>query len=184
MDADATISIHAPREGGDGALFFHLSTSSGFQSTPPARGATFTGFDFVRRRSNFNPRPPRGGRRHGRYPMEYGFFISIHAPREGGDCKFFNVPYVSRDFNPRPPRGGRLVKIEPEKRIVGFQSTPPARGATVSLQQVVYCAEFQSTPPARGATRGDHPEVVDTIFQSTPPARGATLGRTASRKPL
>ena len=56
------ISIHAPREGGDGLgnLFFGIITL--FQSTPPARGATLTqlpGFSRVD--------------------------ISIHAPREGGD---------------------------------------------------------------------------------------------------
>ena len=58
-----------------------------FQSTPPARGATPRRWRSCSRRSNFNPRPPRGGRRqqaghgHDQHP------ISIHAPREGGDSK-------------------------------------------------------------------------------------------------
>ena len=38
-------------------------------------------------------------------------YISIHAPREGGDI--FNKPFliVKRHFNPRPPRGGRRTKV-------------------------------------------------------------------------
>ena len=35
-----TISIHAPREGGDLPTFRHPDNSFIFQSTPPARGAT------------------------------------------------------------------------------------------------------------------------------------------------
>ena len=80
--------------------------------------------------TDFNPRPPRGGRRglsatNLRYasilsppPRAGGRFqyfkrscvktdISIHAPREGGDsvsCRTCSMPW---DFNPRPPRGGR-----------------------------------------------------------------------------
>ena len=35
------ISIHAPREGGDASRRAATSTTIVFQSTPPARGATF-----------------------------------------------------------------------------------------------------------------------------------------------
>ena len=58
------ISIHAPREGGDGA--------NGGRSK-------WTLY--------FNPRPPRGGRR---LPLDRRHLlrhISIHAPREGGDFR-------------------------------------------------------------------------------------------------
>ena len=60
-----------------------------------------------------------------------GFFISIHAPREGCDSRC-----------PQP----ELPKTQ-------FQSTHPARGATrISTHCCVTCT-FQSTHPARGATR-------------------------------
>ena len=36
------ISIHAPREGGDSAGYFLDRWKLVFQSTPPARGATYT----------------------------------------------------------------------------------------------------------------------------------------------
>ena len=56
------ISIHAPREGGDTteAKIFHAAPL--FQSTPPARGATFLWLCACCVAAYFNPRPPRGGR--------------------------------------------------------------------------------------------------------------------------
>ena len=35
--------------------------------------------------TDFNPRPPRGGRRRGYQVKIRTLWISIHAPREGGD---------------------------------------------------------------------------------------------------
>ena len=51
-----------------------------FQSTPPVRGATIQ--DVLARQS---------------------LYISIHAPREGGDAPFSFTPLMSFNFNPRPP---------------------------------------------------------------------------------
>ena len=59
---DGSISIHAPREGGDAYLLM---------SIPPNK--------------HFNPRPPRGGRLLYLDDCVEGREISIHAPREGGD---------------------------------------------------------------------------------------------------
>ena len=109
------ISIHAPREGSD----LRLS-----RAKPKAR--------------NFNPRSPRGERRHGRdhHGQKSGFqstlpargathqqhgrvgshSISIHAPREGSDS----------------PRLGQCR----ESNI--FQSTLPARGATKEKSESDY----------------------------------------------
>ena len=78
------ISIHAPREGGDYQNHPHQANDNIFQSTPPARGATGCRKHNTRYRTNFNPRPPRGGRR---LPKK-------HLQK-------------MMDFNPRPPRGGR-----------------------------------------------------------------------------
>ena len=126
------ISIHAPREGGDRG---------------PAEGQPD--------RRDFNPRPPRGGRRdansvgaaanefqstppaRGATPyMQSGQFaknISIHAPREGGDARRVLEEPPSIYFNPRPPRGGRLLICNLGNLPKIFQSTPPARGATFWL---------------------------------------------------
>ena len=41
-------------------------------------------------------------------PFEMDSTISIHAPREGGDCWDRRISSAMKHFNPRPPRGGRL----------------------------------------------------------------------------
>ena len=63
VDLLADISIHAPREGGDPLSPSGSWTNCGFQSTPPARGATAAGMTPTQIQA-----------------------ISIHAPREGGDA--------------------------------------------------------------------------------------------------
>ena len=76
------ISIHAPREGGDAAESTAKKLGLIFQSTPPARGATW-----VDRRwkdaIEFQSTPPaRGATGRGTTFTAYAV-ISIHAPREG-----------------------------------------------------------------------------------------------------
>ena len=79
-----TISIHAPREGGD-------------SSANRCRSCWI----------HFNPRPPRGGRRCRGARVSVCWQISIHAPREGGDGDNIADMRSKVNFNPRPPRGGR-----------------------------------------------------------------------------
>ena len=100
--------------------------------------------------TDFNPRPPRGGRRglsatNIRYtaisihaPREGGDFymaalltslgISIHAPREGGDRKDEGEKVVNVNFNPRPPRGGRLQDVHAVRSLKNFNPRPPRGG--------------------------------------------------------
>ena len=148
------ISIHALREEGDMFLdeFDHIIKE--FQSTPSARRATRRLRRQCARRSisihalreegdsaahlmgwsaeNFNPRPPRGGRR------------AVPAWSEPCYQKFQSTPSARRatfraslgwahlaDFNPRPPRGERQPsRMQPTASEI-FQSTPSARRATV-----------------------------------------------------
>ena len=135
QNRDPVISIHAPREGGDQGYHLQICTNT-----------------------DFNPRPPRGGRLRGARPKLIRRVISIHAPHEGGDKigidgeKEFRqfqstpptrgatpscgtTPPTRRDFNPRPPRGGRHGAGCPDGASQPFQSTPPARGATAKLHR-------------------------------------------------
>ena len=82
-----TISIHAPREGGDCIITVSVCVTTPFQSTPPARGATTRQQRGKIPNAYFNPRPPRGGRRKQSIIFNGISFISIHAPREGGDSR-------------------------------------------------------------------------------------------------
>ena len=106
---DRGISIHAPREGGDcGIASTIVVMISDFNPRPPRGGRPKAGTSPARRAYDFNPRPPRGGR------------LLPEKPHRQG------LPH----FNPRPPRGGRLSASRTASRHSAFQSTPPARGAT------------------------------------------------------
>ena len=99
------ISIHALREEGD------LLTD-----------------DLRRGRSNFYPRPPRGGRLKGH----------LSSP---DTCYFY----------PRPPRGGRLTQVASGWRASKFLSTPSARRATgCDLRSVCNQRYFYPRPPRGG----------------------------------
>ena len=151
------ISIHALREEGDQVFVTQL-----------ARGR------------DFNPRPPRGGRRPVRLPDAGPDQISIHALREEGD--FFIPSLVSgrQNFNPRPPRGGRLPAQGAVTVIILFQSTPSARRATYMALKANGGDQFQSTPSARRATYFLDADFFKFLFQSTPSARRATGWRAFS----
>ena len=124
-----TVSIHAPRAGGDG--FMITTDNTGLVSIhAPRAGGDALGDARCRNVGSFNPRPPRGGRllggaglgapapfqstppargATGHLPDEwYSLYVSIHAPRAGGDVYPVLMPCTPLRFNPRPPRGGRL----------------------------------------------------------------------------
>ena len=82
--SEAKVSIHAPRVGGDMALFMDERMIFMFQSTPPAWEATH----------QFRQWEPAND-------------VSIHAPRVGGDILGSDAPPDMIGFNPRPPRGRR-----------------------------------------------------------------------------
>ena len=128
------ISIHAPREGGDVDDILRLAYVEVFQSTPPARGATPSCRPSAKV-LQFQSTPPARG--------------ATAPPRRRRRSQAY--------FNPRPPRGGRLpVALVALVIHQTFQSTPPARGATDSSSFCTRLRAFQSTPPARGATAKMH----------------------------
>ena len=126
---DAAISIHALREEGD---------------CRSDRG--------VIHRSNFYPRPPRGGRPRRIPRWLCGRDISIHALREEGDRPCRRSAAGICDFYPRPPRGGRLEQLFGGSNFRKFLSTPSARRATRSEAPAEVAGAFLSTPSARRAT--------------------------------
>ena len=82
-----------------------------FQSTSPARGTTASGEVTPKWDLNFNPRPPRGGRRYYDSHQDIYDYISIHVPREGDDRFLTSLGACDWNFNPRPPRGGRQRRM-------------------------------------------------------------------------
>ena len=127
---------------------------------------------------DFNPRPPRGGRRPCRRPKTAAGMPFQSTPPARGATRRTRLEPEQRPvhFNPRPPRGGRpKFQIFLEVCPI-FQSTPPARGATTESAQIKnYMNDFNPRPP-RGGRLCDFADknCVTSVFQSTPPARGAT----------
>ena len=124
------ISIHALREEGDGAV---------------PRG--------VYQKSDFYPRPPRGGRPGMPRPLRTVCGISIHALREEGDIG--SLPPGSRFtyFYPRPPRGGRPTTLQTRtKPRRYFYPRPPRGGRPSATGRLTVHSRFLSTPSARRAT--------------------------------
>ena len=169
------ISIHAPREGSDGATVSRSSMLDYFYPRSP-RGERRKGHGLGHKSGpNFYPRSPRGERR-GRVPPKAGDrAISIHAPREGSD---FYQTYLETSMSisiHAPREGSDSSRSTLWEMLLRFLSTLPARGATFFWAMYLAGRRFLSTLPARGATglsrlvlRGP------TGFLSTLPARGAT----------
>ena len=103
------ISIHAPREGGDQPHYHLYQTPLYFNPRPPRGGRLW--FDSLRKMYYlFQSTPPARGATYQHPSCLYPQLISIHAPREGGDIYRLSMFTGEGYFNPRPPRGGRLCQ--------------------------------------------------------------------------
>ena len=194
-----TISIHAPRTGSDEIMLGDERSSTIFQSTLPARGATCLHSSRFLFPEDFNPRSPHGERPDDAAIILSDTPISIHAPRTGSDtykCPDCGATVISIHA---PRTGSDTASTAGTRTAKRFQSTLPARGATSRLRRnarsmrnfnprsphgerrfsvsiVAVLVEFQSTLPARGATDiAETSCVIQLLFQSTLPARGATI---------
>ena len=170
-----SISIHAPRTGSDVPAAVILADIRLFQSTLPARGATYQRPSSLRTSGYFNPRSPHGERRapatSGR-PREP--FQSTLPARGATGCSPGQMPGLIFQST-LPARGATRQRRRNDGGKQGFQSTLPARGATQMLCGLKITGIFQSTLPARGATPAMLSARPRAAFQSTLPARGATL---------
>ena len=123
-----------------------------FQSTPPARAATFLFASKL-----------LGGR------------VSIHAAREGGDYRQELAYRSPTCFNPRRPRGRRQQHIRLGVTVLAVSIHAAREGGDArTLRAPITNTLFQSTPPARAATIHPCAGLLTVAFQSTPPARAAT----------
>ena len=104
------ISIHALREEGDGLPLRLRGQTPGISIHALLAEGDIAGLPPRRRyRSDFYPRPPRGGRRFRLPSSNCTGCISIHALLAEGDLKARTHRSNYYDFYPRPPRGGRLL---------------------------------------------------------------------------
>ena len=126
-----TISIHAPREGGD------LSEAERVDAV-----------------LDISIHAPREGGDPGRHrAASPGRWISIHAPREGGDRNLAVNTLPELSFQSTPPARGATTARYTSGSVIIFQSTPPREGGDCcTTRATLVTPPFQSTPPARGAT--------------------------------
>ena len=149
------ISIHAPREGGD-QVYTGLSLFSlGFQSTPPARGATLVVNTVDSLKGHFNPRPPRGGRR--RHICSAGWYSRFQStpPARGATCSAVTCALCCDNFNPRPPRGGRPQLSATFIKIVDISIHAPREGGDTIYRAAGQCLFHISIHAPREGGDGD-----------------------------
>ena len=146
------ISIHAPREGGDGIKYFKRKEER-ISIHAPREGGDWPVWPWGRSAGDFNPRPPRGGRQ--RY-LQLGRddppFQST-PPARGATVSGSVTASTWEDFNPRPPRGGRLpVDVMMSLELFGISIHAPREGgdsvsAAVERAITIY---FNPRPPRGG----------------------------------
>ena len=104
-----------------------------FQSTPPARGAT-QGERIDNDTIAISIHAPREGGDCCHRLFLPCWVISIHAPREGGDQKTEKMGWMGGNFNPRPPRGGRRCPSGYASAARNFNPRPPRGGRPRSFR--------------------------------------------------
>ena len=151
-EAQAVISIHAPRGGSDAPRARQRTAWSGFQSTLPAGGATIWMAATPPPTGHFNPRSPRGERLDNRV---FGLFL---------------VPY----FNPRSPRGER-----PRRKVFPIEvldiSIHAPRGGSDGVQILLIRPDHQiSIHAPRGGSDVQRKNIPLSIHISIHAPRGGS----------
>ena len=169
------ISIHAPREGSDSALWAMTSLPKYFYPRSPRGERPQLPFPQQWQHPNFYPRSPRGERPPRRGDLTRAGKISIHAPREGSDRYLCYTIITARDFYPRSPRGERQWLAEHMDIATEISIHAPREGSD-GYQTYQFFSQYISIhAPREGSDRTyDIYFNVNTIFLSTLPARGAT----------
>ena len=128
------ISIHASREGSDTVGDTALAAGVKFQSTLPAREATYSKSSYANSASQFQSTLPAREATGKTATQDAAIIISIHASRGGSDPHHTRLlPGKWLYFNPRFPRGKRRYKQDAIRLLrTLFQSTLPAREATIA----------------------------------------------------
>ena len=126
-----TISIHAPRAGGDTERSAIRHGGATFQSTPPVRGATAASTPMAPTTTTFQSTPPVRGATSDFVRVPQGYSISIHAPRAGGDILRVMLPLPSSVFQSTPPVRGATESYHPYRKIPRISIHAPRAGGDV-----------------------------------------------------
>ena len=152
-----------------------------FQSTPPVWGAT-SNHCFRAENPTFQSTPPVWGATVLPKQEPLATYISIHAPRVGGDLHLDGHLGLEQHFNPRPPCGGRPDASRPRHPPPDFNPRPPCGGRR---EPIFHADEEEGISIHAPRVGGDFSmkaryEAAEE-FQSTPPVWGATCAVTGDR---
>ena len=171
FEMDSTISIHAPREGGDkSALGGHLLIRY-ISIHAPREGGDRRDHLHGDGTRDFNPRPPRGGDScHGQ--LDRPIAISIHAPREGGDCHRRGHRSADTMISIHAPARGATAKRETKSTSRAISIHAPREGGDGEAGHEIHLTgDFNPRPP-----RGGRPPLVifglDLRYFNPRPPRG------------
>ncbi len=206
VESLAIISIHAPRTGSDPYCHFVFGGTGGFQSTLPARGATFGENAVGGRRKIFQSTLPARGATAGPHSTNKNA-ISFQStlPARGATAHSFFSSASRRLFQSTlPARGATLLHRSPsflpgisihaprtgsdrlsfaeqqERKAISIHAPRTGSDLVPPAEREIKCL-FQSTLPARGATLTPSISARNRVFQSTLPARGATIQRSINK---
>ena len=152
-DADEEISIHAPRTGSDKERELGAPVPLKFQSTLPARGATWLDYQADDYPADFNPRSPHGERRQHDADGQPRENFNPRSPHGERHMQSWLPCCCCGYFNPRSPHGERRAAHQWRTDADGISIHAPRTGSDVSYSAHSFAISiFQSTLPARGAT--------------------------------
>ena len=175
-----------------------------FQSTLPARGATWpsdapcqspTHFNprsphgerlrrasALRRTPHFNPRSPHGERLYALDSMSSNSIFQSTLPARGATCSAVHRANAILDFNPRSPHGERRRDYRTWYRALLISIHAPRTGSDVPrVQSADTGRQISIHAPRTGSDQNIASAVTfRAAFQSTLPARGATIQRPCS----
>ena len=169
------ISIHAPREGGDPALHGMRCVPSNFNPRPPRGGRQRDVAGRERAYAAFQSTPPaRGATSRSSAPCKY-ILISIHAPREGGDHGQHHQQRLRLISIHAPREGGDVIDFQQALSNDDFNPRPPRGGRLGDGLDRGQGRDISIHAPREGGDKAPLNVLFQShLFQSTPPARGAT----------
>ena len=124
-------------------------------------------------RLNFNPLPPRGGRRIKKCEFCRFLHISIHSLRVEGDVADVVLAENVKRFQSTPSAWRETYNAQEYDKWFAFQSTPSAwRETTVSFLRRVCEQYFNPLPPRGGRREQNSASVIGVNFNPLPPRGG------------
>ncbi len=169
------ISTHAPRAGGDIIRDPKRKIYRDFNPRPPRRGRRFCRRSHKGKPPYFNPRPPRRGRLVRAGAVDLILKFQPTPPAQGATISGM-IPFSRMPISTHAPRAGGDPTLPPLSYIQGISTHAPRAGGDFrSLPRPPGQRYFNPRPPRRGRHVIATLPVTSRVFQPTPPAQGATF---------